>query len=58
MALPNNEQYIRGMALESATAYAASRARSWEAYEVVELAEYFAEYIRDGNKDAQTTRES
>lgn len=51
MGLPNNEQYIRGMALEDATRYAASRTRHWEAFEIVELAEYFADYIRDGKQN-------
>jgi len=51
MALPSNEQYIRGMALESAAAYAAAQDRFWDGFEIVELAEYFAEYIRDGQQD-------
>lgn len=37
MGLPNNEQYIRGMALENATRFAASRTRVWEEWEIVDL---------------------
>lgn len=51
MALPTSEQYIRGMALENATRYAASRERHWEAFEIVDLAEYFADYIRQGKQE-------
>lgn len=51
MALPTSEQYIRGMALENATRFAASRTRVWEAFEIVELAEYFADYIREGKQE-------
>ena len=51
MALPTREQYVRGMALENATRFAASRPRSWEAFEIVDLAEYFADYIRNGKQE-------
>lgn len=67
MGLPNNAQYIRGMALENAT-------RLLAAPEVLELimedysgttqdvtlilADYFADYIENGRTDAQTARES
>ena len=55
MALPTGEQYLRALALENATRYAASRSRHWEAYEVVDLAEYFADYIRNGKQEDEDT---
>ena len=51
MALPTSEQYIRGIALENATRVAAGAGRFWEAYEIVDLAEYFADYIRNGKQE-------
>lgn len=51
MTLPTSAQYVRGMALENATRYAASRGRFWEAHEIVELAEYFKDYIEQGPEE-------
>ena len=51
MALPTSEQYVRALALENATRFAASRTRVWDEWEIVDLAEYFADYIRNGKQD-------
>ena len=51
MALPTSEQYVRGMALEKATRFAASSPRYWEAFENVDLAVYFADDLRNGKQE-------
>ena len=52
MGLPNNNQYIRGMALENATRLIASRLEEdFTIGSILTLADIFAEYIRTGEID-------
>lgn len=56
MGLPNNDQYIRGMALESAVAFVQAKPEIVERRNVgetqmsrlLDLADQFADYIRQG----------
>lgn len=50
MGLPNNEQYIRALALENATRLVASANRSerFSIDEILDVADKFADYIQYG----------
>lgn len=57
MALPNNEQYIRGMALESAVQAIQKISNpnanwgGWDKDSILDLADQFVEYIQVGRQN-------